>query len=90
MKNDLKAAEESQKQSQQKMLEAYLKLANNPETQAFLSDPDFMQKVQALIQNPGSIALFANDPKIQKAFEVISGSMPNNFNFDDLMKNMPK
>lgn len=73
------------------MLQAYLKLANNPETQAFLSDAVFMQKVQAIIQNPANYALFADDPKIKKAYEVISaGGMPNNFDFENFMKNMPK
>jgi hypothetical protein len=31
-----------------------------------------MQKIQALIQNPALFQLFQNDPKIKKAYEVIS------------------
>lgn len=50
------------------MLEAYMKLASNPETKDFLSDPQFMQKVQMLIQNPAMYPMFANDPKIKKAY----------------------
>jgi len=72
-------------------LQAYLKLANNPETKGFLSDLEFMQKIQVLMQNPAAYAYFANDPKIKKAYEVISaGGMPNNFNFEEFMKNMEK
>lgn len=64
----MKSAEEKQAEKAQGFLQAYLKLANNPETQGFLSDPQFMQKVQAIIQNPGLLQLFQNDPKIQKAY----------------------
>lgn len=43
------------------------------------------------MQNPAAYAYFANDPKIKKAYEVISaGGMPNNFNFEEFMKNMEK
>jgi hypothetical protein len=31
-----------------------------------------MQKVQAIMQNPMLLQLFQNDPKIQKAYQVIS------------------
>jgi hypothetical protein len=87
----LKAAEDKQMQAQQGLLQAYLKLAQHPETKDFLSDPQFMQKVQALIQNPQLFPMFQNDPKIKKAYEVINeGGMPNNFDFEELMKNMQK
>lgn len=57
-------------------------MASNPETKGFLSDPGFMQKVQTIIENPAAYSYFASDPKIKKAYEVISqGGMPNNFNF---------
>lgn len=68
LKNDLKTAEDKQAEKTQGLLQAYLKLANNPETKGFLSDPDFMQKIQAIIQNPAAYPYFANDPKIQKAY----------------------
>lgn len=43
------------------------------------------------MQNPAAYSYFANDPKIKKAYEVMSaGEMPNNFNFEDFMKNMEK
>jgi len=45
-----------------------MKLANHPETKDFLSDPQFMQKIQTIVQNPAAYSYFANDPKIQKAF----------------------
>jgi stress-induced-phosphoprotein 1 len=89
LKNDLKSAEDKQMQSQQGLLQAYLKLANNPETKEYLSDPQFMQKVQAIMQNPQLFAMFQNDPKIKKAYDVINeGGMPGNFNFEEFMKNM--
>jgi len=48
-----------------------------------------MQKVQTIMQNPAAYALFANDPKIKKAYEVINqGGMPNNFDFEEFMKKM--
>lgn len=76
-------------QAQQGMLQAYLKLASNPETKQFLSDPAFMQKVQTIMQNPAAYALFANDPKIKKAYDVINqGGAPNNFDFEEFMKKM--
>jgi hypothetical protein len=31
-----------------------------------------MQKVQAIIQNPAIYPMFANDPKIKRAYEVIN------------------
>lgn len=50
-----------------------------------------MQKVQALIQNPGLFTLFQNDPKVKKAYEVINeGGMPGNFDFEELLRNMEK
>ena len=38
------------------------------------------------MQNPSSYDYFANDPKIKKAFEVISSDLPADFNFEDIMK----
>jgi hypothetical protein len=61
----------------QNILQAYLKLLNNPETKDLFSDPDFMKKIQMILQNPASFPMFANDPKIKKAFEVLSST-----NFD--------
>jgi len=33
-----------------------------------------MQKVQALVQNPALYPQYANDPRMKKAFEVISSA----------------
>jgi hypothetical protein len=64
-----------------------MKLMNDPSTKDLISDKEFMQKLQIILQNPSSYPMFANDPKIKKAVEVISRS---NFNFEDFMKNMDK
>jgi hypothetical protein len=37
-----------------------------------------MHKIQMILQNPSTFPMFANDPRIQKAADVISKS---NFNF---------
>jgi Flp pilus assembly protein TadD len=34
--------------------------------------------------------MFANDPKFKKAYEVMTSADNNNFNFEELMKNMEK
>ena len=60
-------------------LQAMMKLINDPETKDYIQDPAFMQKVQAIVQNPASYAAFANDPKIKKAFEVISSGPSPDF-----------
>lgn len=62
----------------QAYLQAMMKLLNDPETKEYLQDPGFMQKVQVLVQNPALYPQFMNDPKMKKAFEVISsGSAPD-------------
>lgn len=59
-------------------LQAMMKLINDPETKDYIQDPVFMQKVQSLVQNPANFAQYANDPKMRKAFEVISsGNSPD-------------
>jgi len=40
-----------------------------------------MQKVQMIMQNPAAFQYFSNDPKIKKAFEVISSDIPADFDF---------
>lgn len=96
--NGLKAAEDKKKSAgagpnpmmNQAYLQGMMKLLSNPETKDLISDPGFMQKVQTIMQNPAAYEYFANDPKIKKAFEVISSDAPSDFNFEDLMKNAPK
>ena len=51
------------------------KLVTNPETKGFLNDPDFVQKLMMIQQNPQNMGMFANDPKIQKAFQVMFEDM---------------
>lgn len=65
-----------------------MKLISHPETKDFIQDPAFMQKFQTVLQNPGAASLFANDPQIKKAMEVVN-SAPNT-GFEELMKNMSR
>jgi stress-induced-phosphoprotein 1 len=53
------------------MQQAFGKLLSNPETAAYFQDPEFVKKITAIQKNPQSISLYMNDPKIQKAFQVI-------------------
>lgn len=55
------------------MQQAFGKLLSNPETAAFFQDPEFVKKLTAIQKNPQMISLYMNDPKIQKAFQVILG-----------------
>lgn len=73
----------------QQYLGAMMKLISNPETKDFINDPTFMQKVQTILQNPAALSYFSSDPKIKKAMEVI-GDASAPFDFEDMMKNMPK
>lgn len=70
----------------QAYLQGMMKLLSNPETKDFISDPQFMQKVQAIMQNPALYSQFSSDPKIAKAMQVISSNTPSNFDFENLMK----
>jgi hypothetical protein len=41
-----------------------------------------MQKVQLIMSNPAAAqTLIQQDPKLKKAFEVLSSDVPTNFNF---------
>ena len=91
LQNGLKSAEEKKSSSENPMMnQAYLqgmmKLISNPETKDFIQDPEFMQKVQMIMQNPAAFQYFSSDPKIKKAFEVISSDIPADFDFENLMK----
>ena len=50
-----------------------LKLMGDPETKEYLQDPNFVQKMQMIQQNPQMIGMFASDPKVQKALQVMFG-----------------
>lgn len=58
-----------------KYLQAMIKLMSHPETKDFMNDPSFMQKVQIIMKNPQmATSLLQSDPKLRKAFEVISSN----------------
>jgi hypothetical protein len=66
-----------------------MKLIQHPETKDFINDPSFMQKVQMIMQNPAAAQiLIQQDPKLKKAFEVLSSDAPSNFNFEEMMNKM--
>jgi len=52
-----------------------MKLLTNPETSAYLQDPDFLKKLGDLQKNPQNLAQYLSDPKIKKAFDVIMKDM---------------
>merc|ERR1711976_971005 len=49
-----------------------MKLLSNPETAAYFQDPDFMAKFGEIQKNPANIQKYMSDPKIRKAFQVIT------------------
>lgn len=49
------------------------KLANNPKTSSYLSDPTFMAKLQKLSQNPNSIGQEMQDPRFLTVMGVLLG-----------------
>lgn len=78
-------------QFNQQYLGALMKLMQNPETKDLIGDPTFMQKVQLIMQNPAAAqTVIQQDPRFKKVMEVLQADAPNNFNFEDMMKNMGK
>lgn len=49
------------------------KLANNPKTSGLLADPEFMGKLQRVIQNPNSIGEEMRDPRFLQVMSVLLG-----------------
>ena len=49
------------------------KLAGNPKTRSFLADPQFMQKLQHLRQNPNDIGGAMQDPRFLQVMSVLLG-----------------
>ena len=49
------------------------KIASNPKTSSFLSDPSFMQKLQRIRQNPNNIGTEMSDPRILQVMGVLMG-----------------
>ena len=61
----------------------------NPETKDLIADPTFMQKVQLIMQNPAAAqTIIQQDPRFKKVMEVLSADVPQNFDFEEMMKNM--
>lgn len=73
-------------QMNQAYIQAMMKLLSNPETKDYIGDPEFMKKVQMIMENPAAFQFLSSDPKIKKAFEVISSDIPTDFDFEGLMK----
>ena len=51
----------------------FAKLASNPKTSSYLADPQFMQKLQNLRQNPNNFGAEMQDPRILQAMSVMLG-----------------
>ena len=49
------------------------KLANNPKTRSLLADPQFMQKLQRLRNNPNDIGTEMQDPRFLQVMSVLLG-----------------
>ncbi len=49
------------------------KLANNPKTRSLLADPQFMQKLQRLKNNPNNIGAEMQDPRFLQVMSVLLG-----------------
>lgn len=54
--------------------QAVNQLKTNPETADFFQDPEFINKINEIKKNPQSAMQYLNDPKIQKAFQVLQSS----------------
>jgi len=50
------------------------KIALDPKTRGYMSDPDFMQKLQTLQNDPNSLTSMLGDPRIMEVFQVILGA----------------
>jgi len=49
------------------------KLASNPETAAYLQQPDFVQMLQNVQKNPASVSNYLKDPRMMQVFGVLLG-----------------
>merc|ERR1712159_289667 len=58
--------------SQNMQQQILMKLLSNPETAAYFQDADFMAKFGEIQKNPANLQKYMNDPKIMKAFQVIT------------------
>merc|ERR1712226_1449650 len=52
-----------------------MSLLSNPKTAGYFQDPDFLQKLKEIQQNPMNLQKYMDDPKIKDAFETITAGM---------------
>lgn len=76
LKEGLERAQEEKKNPKGPQMDDFTKqllgkLMTNPETKEYLKDPSFVQKLMMMQSNPQSMGAFMNDPKIQKAIQVM-------------------
>jgi len=50
------------------------KVALDPKTRGYMSDPDFMQKLNTLQRDPNQLTTMLGDPRIMEVFQVILGA----------------
>ena len=53
------------------MMQMYMKLLGDPETQALLGDPTFMPILQSIMSNPMEAMKHMGDPRVQKIMQVL-------------------
>lgn len=53
------------------MMQMYMKLLQDPETQALLGDPTFMPILQSIMSNPMEAMKHMGDPRVQKIMQVL-------------------
>ena len=49
------------------------KIAMDPKLRGYMSDPDFMQKITKLQQDPNSLTTMISDPRIMEVFQAVLG-----------------
>merc|ERR1712127_530963 len=54
--------------------EMMAKIALDPKLRGYMSDPDFMAKLNKLSQDPNSLTSMLSDPRIMEVFQVMLGA----------------
>jgi len=60
--------------------DAIMKIANNPKTKAYLSQPDFLEKFKSIQANPNLLQMHLSDPRIMATMGVLLNLNIGDFN----------
>ena len=66
--------------------EMMAKIALDPKLRGYMSDPEFMAKINTLQQNPNSLTTMLGDPRIMEVFQAILGANGMQMKTSDEMK----